>query len=162
MQKNAVIKKSFERNTDFTRSSWRMLFAGSLLHIFIVTFESRVFLSKPFEFYVLQCSLSQILLQKIQKKTLKHKILIHIARAQYHWILFTYMNWNEPLISRLRWGLKKEFSPPFSGCHGNTLAILPSHRKCRAQKVSQSTPHPQTRLPVLTKYHDRDYRIIEP
>lgn len=60
MQNNAVIKKSFERSTDFTHS--RMLFAGSLLYVFIVTFENRVFLSKAFEFYVLQCSVSQILL----------------------------------------------------------------------------------------------------
>lgn len=90
MQKNAVIKKSFKRSTDVTHSS-QMLFAASLLHVFIVTFENRAFLSKPFEFYVLKVFCVPNFALESQDKTLRHKIPIHIARSQYHWNQ-TYMN----------------------------------------------------------------------
>lgn len=81
MQKDAVIKKSIEKSTDITHSSPWMLFPGSLLHVFIVTFENRAFLSKPFEFYVLQVFCVPNFAIENQDKTLRHKILIHIARA---------------------------------------------------------------------------------
>lgn len=55
------------------------------------------------------------------------------------------MNWNEPFTSRLRWGFKKEFFPPFSGCHVTPWQSCPVkwvHRHWHSQKVQKSEGEP--------------------